>query len=152
MLMEIPKPSDREAVNALALQVHRLHVDWQPEYYNHTEMLYDEDRFQKALDQGMMYVAKENGEIVGYVLLAVIEINHAGLCPTKTMKLDELCVAEGFRSRGIGKQIMADVKAIAAQMGCTDIRLTCAPQNSAAIALYEGMGMQIKNLQYFLML
>ena len=148
MLLEIPKRSDREAVNALALQVHKLHIDWQPEYYDHTELLCDEDRFQKALDQGMLYVAKQNGEIVGYVMLSILEICHAGLRPTKTMKLDELCVAERFRSCGIGKQIMADVKDLSVQMGCTDIRLTCAPQNAAAIALYEGMGMRIKNLQY----
>lgn len=30
--------------------------------------------------------------------------------------------------------------------------LTCAPQNAAAIGLYESMGMEIKNLQYFLMI
>ena len=152
MLLEIAKPADREAVNALALQVHELHVDWQPEYYHRTNVLYDEERFQKALDLGIMYVAKLDGKIVGYVTLPIIEICHAGLHPTKTMKLEELCVAEGYRTRGIGKQIMENVKAIAVQMGCTDIRLTCAPQNTAAIALYEGMGMQIKNIQYFLML
>ena len=151
-MLEPAKREDREAVNALAVQVHDLHVGWQPEYYVHTDTLYDETRFQKALDQGTMYVAKLNGEIVGYVTLPVMELCFAGSKPTKTMRLEELCVADGYRSRGIGKQIMEDVKAIAKQMGCTDIRLTCAPQNAAAIGLYEGMGMRIKNLQYFVIL
>lgn len=151
-MLEPAKFEDREVVNALALQVHDLHVGWQPEYYEHTDLLYDEARFQKALDDKILYVAKLDGKIVGYVTLPVMEFCHAGSKPMKTMKLEELCVANGYRSRGIGKQIMEDVKVIARQMGCTDIRLTCAPQNAAAIALYEGMGMQIKNLQYFLML
>lgn len=152
MILELAKPCDREAVNALALQVQELHVLWQPTYYDHADELYDEARFQKALDDGMLYVAKLDGDIVAYVALPVIEISHTGLKPLKTMMLEELCVADGYRSRGIGKQIMEDVKSIAKEMGCTDIRLTCAPQNSAAIGLYESMGMEIRNLQYFLML
>ena len=32
-LLEPAKSSDREAVNALAIQVHDLHVGWQPQYY-----------------------------------------------------------------------------------------------------------------------
>ena len=151
-MLELARYEDREAINALALQVHELHIAWQPEYYDHTDLLYDEARFLNSLDQGILYVAKMNGEIIGYVALPIIEIFHSGLKPMKTMKVDELCVAEGYRSRGIGKQIMEDVKSIAKKMGCSDIRLTCAPQNTAAIALYEGMGMQIKNFQYFLLI
>lgn len=151
-MLEPARLEDRERVNALAVQVHDLHVGWQPEYYEHTDVLYDELRFQKAVDDKILYVAKLNGRIVGYVTLPVMEICHAGAKPMKTMKLEELCVADGYRGRGIGRQIMEDVKTIAKQMGCTDIRLTCAPQNAAAIGLYEGMGMEIKNLQYFLML
>ena len=151
-MLELARYEDREAINALALQVHELHIAWQPEYYDHTDLLYDEARFLNSLDQGILYVVKMKGEIIGYVALQIIEIFHSGLKPMKTMKLDELCVADGYRSRGIGKQIMEDVKSIAKKTGCSDIRLTCAPQNGAAIALYEGMGMQIKNIQYFLMI
>lgn len=151
-MLKPAKLEDREAVNALAVQVHDLHVGWQPEYYEHTDLLYDEERFQKALDDKILYVAKLDDRIIAYVTLPVMEFSHAGSKPMKTMRLEELCVADGYRSRGIGKQIMEDVKVIAKQMGCTDIRLTCAPQNAAAIGLYEGMGMEIKNLQYFLIL
>lgn len=151
-ILELAVSQDREAVNALAVQVHDLHVGWQPEYYEHTAVLYDEARFQKALDDKILYVAKLDGKIVGYVTLPVAQIIHAGVKSTKTMRLEELCVDSEYRSRGIGKQIMEDVKAIAKQMGCTDIRLTCAPQNAAAIGLYEHMGMEIKTLQYFMIL
>ena len=43
---------------------------------------------------------------------------------------------------------MENVKSIAREMGCTDIRLTCAPQNAAAIGLYESLGMGVKCIQY----
>lgn len=152
MILELADPKDREAVNTLASQVHELHVGWQPEYYEHTDILYDEVRFQDALDKRMLYVAKLGGRIVGYVTLPVMEIFHTGSKSMKTMKLEEICVSDAYRHRGIGRQIMEDVKTIAKELGCTDIRLTCAPQNAAAIGLYESVGMEIKNLQYFLML
>lgn len=152
VILEPATITDRDAVNAMAIQVHELHVGWQPQYYEHTGLLYDEARYQKALNDKVLYVARLDGQIVGYVTLPVIEFFHAGSKPMKTMKLEELCVADGYRGQGIGKQIMENVKSLAKEMGCTDIRLTCAPQNEAAISLYQGVGMEIKNLQYFLMI
>ena len=152
MILTPAELSDREAVNALAVQVHDLHVGWQPQYYQHTQLLYDEERFQKAIADGTLYVARTEGNIIGYVTIPVVDFCHNGMPPMRTMRLEELCVAEGWRGRGVGKRILEEVKSIAREKGCTDIRLTCAPQNGPAIALYESMGMEIKTLQYCLML
>lgn len=148
MMLRFAQLSDRETVNALALQVHDLHVGWQPQYYEHTDILYDEARFREAVDSRSLYVAVSDGDIVGYVLIGVMELNHPGLVCSKTLRLEELCVVREYRHRGIGKQIMEAVKALAKDLGCTDIRLTCAPQNAAAIGLYESFGMEIKAIQY----
>lgn len=147
-ILEPAKLSDREAVNALACQVHELHVVWQPQYYEHTDCLYGEDRFQKALDDGALYVARRENRVIGYVLISVFEMDHPGHVYSKTMRLEEICVAEGFRHAGIGRSMMEDVKALAKRAGCTDIRLTCAPQNKPGNGLYESLGMEVKTIQY----
>lgn len=147
-MLEPAASSDREAVNALAKQVHDLHVIWQPEIYEHTDCLYDEKRFHEALEAESLYVAKLGSEIVGYALLPIMEYHVPGLVKHKVMKLEEICVAEGHRHSGIGRQMMEDIKVLAKQLGCTDIRLTCAPQNAAAVHLYESFGMEVKNIQY----
>lgn len=152
VLLTPAQPGDREAVNVLALQVHALHVDWQPQFYAHTDCLYDEPRFQEALDEDCLYVARLEGKVVGYVRIPIAEISHPGLVHSKTMKLEEICVAAEHRHSGIGRKMMQDVQSIAKQKGCTDIRLTCAPQNVAAIALYESFGMEVKCIQYSLKL
>ena len=152
MILQPAQLCDREAVNALARQVHELHVNWQPEYFTHTDCLYDPERFRQAMTDDALYVAKVDGTIVGYVLLPVLEISHPGLDPSRTLKLEEICVADGHRHSGIGRRIMEDVQQIGKQKGCTDIRLTCAPQNEAAIGLYESCGMTVKNIQYRLKL
>lgn len=152
MILQPAQLCDREAVNALARQVHELHVNWQPEYFTHTDCLYDPERFRQAMTDDALYVAKVDGTIVGYVLLPVLEISHPGLVPSRTLKLEEICVADGHRHSGIGRRIIEDVQQIGKQKGCTDIRLTCAPQNEAAIGLYESCGMTVKNIQYRLKL
>lgn len=147
-MLELAVESDREAVNALALQVHELHVGWQPQFYQMTDCLYDETRFQAVLAEQSLYVARLEGKVVGYVFVPIVEFCHPGLVNSRTMKLEEICVAEGHRHSGIGRQMMEDVKSLAKRKGCTDIRLTCAPQNEVAIALYESFGMEVKCIQY----
>ena len=38
-MLELAQRSDREAVNALALQVHEMHVGWRPDIYEMAEEL-----------------------------------------------------------------------------------------------------------------
>lgn len=147
-MLESARMCDREAVNRLALQVHELHVVWQPQFYEHTEVLYDETRFLDALEKKSLYVAKLDSEIIGYVQIGLMELGNPGLVPSKTLRLEELCVDKAHRHSGIGRKIMEEVMALAKKLGCTDIRLTCAPQNRAAIGLYESIGMEVKTLQY----
>ena len=147
-MLEPAKLSDLEAVDKLALQVHELHVGWQPQFYCHTGTLYDIARFQMALDSRSLYVTRLNGAVVGYVLIGTMELDHPGLVSSKTLRLEEICVAADHRHSGIGRQMMENVKSIAREMGCTDIRLTCAPHNAAAIGLYESLGMGVKCIQY----
>jgi ribosomal-protein-alanine N-acetyltransferase len=51
-----------------------------------------------------------------------------------------LMVARGFRRRGIGRALMAAAEAWAQEVGVRKIELHVFPHNTAAIALYEGLG------------
>lgn len=148
MILQRAKPEDQASVNVLAMQVHDLHVAWQPQYFVHMDQPYPDARFQKALEDSALYVAKTDGRIMGYVLVSVFETNGLGLVPGKSMRVEELCVAENFRHTGIGRQMMEDVRHLAKEAGCTDIRLTCAPENDAANRFYQSLGMEIKTIQY----
>ena len=39
-MLELAVESDREAVNAMALQVHAMHVSWRPDIYEMVAQLY----------------------------------------------------------------------------------------------------------------
>ncbi len=145
-MLELACPGDREAVNALAREVHAMHVSWRPDIYKMDEELFPKERFDGAVKERQLYVAKLNGVTVGYVLLKLRDYDFPGHVRRKVMLIDELCVQESCRNQGIGKQMMEDVHALARAFRCTDLQLGVYPQNDAAVAFYQKCGFTIRSI------
>lgn len=145
-MLELATMKDREAVNALAKQVHAMHVAWRPDIYKMEEELYPKERMQDAIDQRQLFVAKISGAVVGYVLLKIRNYDFPGHVKRKVMLVDEICVAESCRNQGIGKAMMEDVRALAKAFGYTDLQLGVYPQNDAAVAFYQKCGFTIRSI------
>lgn len=79
-------------------------------------------------------------------------VGGPGTLPRKILILDQICVDEACRHQGLGKKMFGALKELAKEQGCTDLQLTCDPNNKAAIGFYEGQGMEVKCLQYRLKL
>ena len=145
-MLELATLSDRSAVNALAKQVHQLHVAWRPDLYEMVEELYSEERFQEAVRLRLLYVAKLNGIAAGYVSLKIRDYDWPGVVRRKVMFLDEFAVEETFRGHGIGTAMMEEVHALARAFGCTDLQLGVYPQNDDAVGFYQKCGFTIRSI------
>ena len=145
-MLELARLSDREVVNVLAMQVHAMHVAWRPDIYEMPEVLYTEERFSEAVGKRELYVAKVSGTVVGYVTVKIRDYDWPGMVKRKVMLIDEICVEELCRNQGIGKEMMADVRALAKAFGCTDLQLGVYPQNDAAVAFYQKCGFTIRSI------
>ena len=145
-MLELAQAADREAVNALARQVHAMHVDWRPDLFEMAQELYPEPRFRESIENRQLYVAKLENVIVGYVLLVMKNYDHPGLVKRKVMVVDEICVEKFCRGQGIGKEMMEDVHALAKAFGCTDLQLDVYPQNDGAVAFYQKCGFTIRSI------
>lgn len=145
-MLELATLSDREAVNAMAQEVHAMHISWRPDIYEMPEELYPEPRFLEAIQERQLYVAKINGIVAGYVLLRIRSMEHPGLVSRKIMLVDELCVEEAFRRQGIGTEMMVEVRALARAFRCTDLQLSVYPQNDEAVAFYQKCGFTIQSI------
>ena len=64
-MLELAVPCDRAAVEAMARQVHALHVAWRPDIYEMPDQLYPEERFLNHIRERELYVARIDGTIVG---------------------------------------------------------------------------------------
>ena len=145
-MLQLARPEDREAVNLLAGKVHAMHVAWRPDIYEVTEELYSEARFLDAIRQRQLYVAKIDAVVVGYLLMKIRNYDWPGVVRRRVMILDELCVHESCRNQGIGRQMMADARALAKAFGCTDMQLGVYPQNDDAVGFYQKCGFTIRSI------
>ena len=145
-MLELATISDRKAVNAMAQEVHAMHISWRPDIYEMPEELYPEDRFLNAVKERQLYVAKINGIVAGYVLLRIRSMETPGLVTRKIMLVDELCVEEAFRRQGIGTEMMVEVRALARAFRCTDLQLSVYPQNDEAVAFYQKCSFTIQSI------
>lgn len=148
MILRPAREEDREAVNALAKQVHDLHVVWRPDIYRSCAEFYNDKGFSKFFAEKTLYVAEREGKTVGYVRFDLRDLSHRLLAPRKLLYVEELCVAEGFRHQGLGRQMMLDLRQIALDRGCTDMELSAVPQNQAAVHLYESLGFTVRHIEY----
>ena len=145
-MLELATLSDRSTVNALAKQVHELHVSWRPDIYEMVEELYSQERFQEAVRLRQLYVAKLNGIAAGYVSLKIRDYDWPGVVRRKVMFLVEFAVEEAFRGHGIGTAMMEEVHALARAFGCTDLQLGVYPQNDDAVGFYQKRGFTIRSI------
>lgn len=145
-MLELARKADFDAVNAMAAQVHAMHVEWRPDVYEMVPQLYSEERFDEAVKNRQLYVAKIEGIAVGFALLKIRSYDWPGVVKRKVMVIDELCVHESCRGQGIGKEMMADIHALAKAFRCTDLQLGVYPQNDDAVGFYQRCGFTIRSI------
>lgn len=146
-MLELASPAQREAVNALARQVHDPHVSWRPDLYESMEELYPEGRFLDHIRNRELYVVQLEGMVVGYVLVKIREVNGPGRVSRRVMMLKEICVDDHLRNHGIGTEMVSDVRVLAKAFRCTDLQLNVYPQNDEGVAFWQKCGFTIQTIQ-----
>ena len=145
-MLQLARPEDRAAIEVLAQQVHRMHVRWQPGIFEMHELMWSQERYDQAVTEKQLFCAKIDGNVAGYVLLRVRDYDAPGLVRRKVLEIDEICVDESLRGRGIGTEMMIEIRAIARAFCCTDLQLGVVPQNDTALAFYQKCGFRIRSI------
>ena len=145
-MLESARPEDREAVEALARQVHGLHVSWRPDLYTLPEALYPEPLYVQVLEQKSLFVARQEETVVGYLRIRRLDAEGNGLVPRRELVVEELCVREDLRGQGIGTRMLQEAAVLAKAFGCTSLRLGAYPQNEEALAFYQKLGFTVRSV------
>ena len=145
-MLELARTSDWESVRRLSVQIHDLHSAWRPDIYFHCEEPYPKDKFMTDIQNRMVYVAKVQDQVAGFVVLSVQEKGGPGTVSKKLMRLDSICVDEAVRGQGIGREMVADVRALARAFGCQEMILGVHPENDHAVGFYQKCGFRIRTI------
>lgn len=105
------------------------------------------DQIHKSIDAGTLYVVREGSTVVAAVTLdstfepAYDAVNW--LFGGKPGTFHRLCIAPEKQRQGLGRGMMGEMLAILRSQGCTALRCDTLVNNSAALTLYQKIGMRI---------
>ena len=145
-MLELARETDWEAIKRLSVQIHQLHTAWRPDIFLSCEEPYPRDQFLQDIRGRLVYTAKIDNCVIGYVVLSMYEKSGAGFAEKKVMRLDSICVEELLRGQGIGKAMVADVRALAYAFGCKELVLGVHAENDMAVGFYQKCGFRIRSI------
>lgn len=143
MEIRFAKREELEEVNVLRKQVNDIHAAGRPDIFRagFTDELRDYVYEIYEDENKDIVIAIENGEICG---MAVInEIHKPGnpfMLERSFLDVDEFCVKDTFRRKGIAGQMIAYIKGIAKERGFQKLELNMWEFNEEALAFYEAAG------------
>ena len=136
---------DCHRILPLQEQISKLHFDGRPDLFKSEVRTYTEEMFHKWLDSPthVLLIAEAEVEVAGYAFSWVIHYrDHPTYKDFDSFYIDDICVLEKFRHKGIGRALMARCKEEAKRLECKNIDLSVWSFNKNAIAFYESCGMK----------
>ena len=129
----------------LLQQVGRVHHEGRPDIFRTNAQKYGASEVLAMLNSSRspIFVAVEAGSVLGY-----------GFCQIKTYKddpvitdhtelyIDDLCVDENARGKGIGTAIYQEICRYAKQRRCYSVTLNVWSCNESAMKFYESLGLK----------
>ena len=128
----------------LLSQVLEIHAEIRPDIFVSGTTKYSSEELEAILgnEKTPVFVAEEDGEVSGYAFCAIREPSgKENLVPHRTFFVDDLCVEEKKRGRGIGESLFRFVREEAGRLGCDVVALAVWEGNGPARRFYDRMGM-----------
>lgn len=154
-------PKDRAAIDKLAIKLHAYfaQVDDTAESLPFASPRDAHSYMQQMIDDsenmnGAMYVAEENGEVVGFIQGVIIDhqlgqdvVFDAVHAPRKDGWIGLLYVEPEQRGSGIGRALLDEMKRYFQGKNCDTLRLRVLSGNQRAMAFYEKYGLMAREVE-----
>ena len=142
--------TDLPILNSLLRQVLEVHHERRPDLFKSGVKKYTDEQLLVILqeEETPVFVAEEAGQVYGYAFCQfkyVCDDNVLRDC--KSLYIDDLCVDENSRGKGVGKALFAYVKEFAKAQGCYNLTLNVWACNESAAKFYEKMGLKPQKTQ-----
>lgn len=135
---------DIETICRLLEQVLKVHHAGRPDLFRESGKKYDEKALQEMLHcpENPIFVYEEDGAVLGYIMCQEHSISGSALKSVKTLYIDDLCVEEKARGKGVGKKLFQFVKDYAQENSFYNITLHVWEGNPGAKQFYESLGLK----------
>ena len=129
----------------LLQQVGEVHHVIRPDLFRTGAQKYSEADLAELLKDPSrpILIAEIDGKVAGYAFCILQETkDHSVLCDRKILYIDDLCVDETIRGKGIATALYSRVCDFARESGCQAVTLNVGCGNDSAMRFYEKMGLK----------
>lgn len=133
---------DLEPLNQLMFDLHDEHHHSCPEYFKTAQEIEQEKSIARYLDdpQCLVYIAKVNETIVGFVTGHFCELISTVSKPVLMGSIDELYVHPLFRQQGVARELLTHLEHTFITYGVKEIFVEVWEFNQTAQQLYQASG------------
>lgn len=139
------KEKDIPALLKLLTQVNMVHHNGRPDLFHGPATKYSALELKAILadERSPVFVCVDDGDaVLGYAFCVLKQVLHSALLTDiRTLYVDDICVDEGCRGRGVGRALYAHVLSFAKAAGCYNVTLNVWAFNEPAIRFYKACGM-----------
>ena len=144
MIIRRAETKDKARLGELLSQVLLVHHNARPDLFKSGAKKYTDAELDAILADAArpIFVAESEGEVLGYAFCIFIQHKDNNiLTDVKTLYIDDLCVDENIRGKGIGRSLYNYVVEYAKECECYNVTLNVWADNKPALAFYESIGL-----------
>lgn len=144
MEIRFAQAGDIPGIQTLLLQVGQVHHQLRPDIFRPGALKYTPGELEALLadHDRPIFVAVEGEALLGYAFCVRRDYDGTGVSTRrKEIYVDDVCVEEACRGRGIATSLLERVFAFAKEEGCAFVTLNVWKGNHTAQRFYEGLGM-----------
>ena len=145
MKVRFAEEKDISRISELLVQIGGMHHDARPDIFNPATPKFNADDLREIFEslKRFIFVAVDDYDMAqGHLFCQIRETDGQGvLAKIKTLWIEDLCVDESVRSKGVGTLLFDAAEKFAKEQQCGSITLNVWEFNGGAKAFYERNGM-----------
>ena len=141
------KSDDIEQIAKILLQVSKLHSDNRPDIFKEKEVSELAKQYEEIVsDNEKIIIVAENEEKICGAMVCKIKVveKSNNLKDCMTLNVDEICIDENCRSKGIGGMLIEEAKKLTKENNCCRLELNCWEFNKDAMRFYINQGFEVQ--------
>ncbi len=141
--------SDKDSIIELLKEVLEVHSLIRPDIFKSGTTKYTKDEVENIINDKnrITLVALEDDTIVGYIMGIIKKTNNHTMHNFSYLYIDDICVNEKERGKGIGTMLFEYIKNISKELGLYEITLNVWEGNDKAKEFYKKLGLKIKEIE-----
>jgi ribosomal protein S18 acetylase RimI-like enzyme len=135
---------DIPAVLNLLVQVNMVHHNGRPDLFKGPTTKYTAEELKAIFSNGetpVFVCTDEDDRVLGHGFCIMEQYGGQLMTERTTLYIDDICVDENARGRGVGRVLYEHILDYAREAGCYNVTLNVWSCNPGATAFYEKLGM-----------